>query len=228
MKINILYSPENIKQKVDLAVVIDVFRAFSTECYIFANNAEKILPVESVDNALELKKEHHDYLLMGEDQGEIPESFDYGNSPFEIKDKDFSGKNIIHSTSNGTKGIYKSINAEEIITGSFVNIGAIVRYIKQKAPNTVNLICTGTTSKSVLDEDHLCARYIEAALLDKETWSVKKIVDTLKKEGYADHYFDETVTSHPKEDFDYCLDIDRFDFVLKVVKSDRVYIERVN
>lgn len=40
---------------------------------------------------------------MGERGGIMPEGFDYGNSPTEIEGIDFSGRTIVHTTSNGTK-----------------------------------------------------------------------------------------------------------------------------
>jgi 2-phosphosulfolactate phosphatase len=57
--------------------------------------------------------------------------FDYGNSPSQIENVDFSDKVVIHTTSCGTQGIVNDINADGIITGSFVNASAIVKYIKQ-------------------------------------------------------------------------------------------------
>ena len=63
MKIQILHLVEGAKQARGLAVIIDVFRAFSTACYIMNNGAEKILPVSEVSEAFQLKKKSPDLIL---------------------------------------------------------------------------------------------------------------------------------------------------------------------
>ena len=94
MKIEIIKSLKDADKATGLAVVIDVFRAFTTEAYIFANGASKIIPVLDLDEAYKLKKENPEYILVGERGGIKPEGFDYGNSPTEILNVDFTGKTI--------------------------------------------------------------------------------------------------------------------------------------
>ena len=45
MNIRILQCVEGAKEAEGLTVVIDVFRAFSTACYVMANGAERIIAV---------------------------------------------------------------------------------------------------------------------------------------------------------------------------------------
>ncbi len=66
MRIRILQGVEEAKKAVGTAVVIDVFRAFSLECYLFASGAERILPVGAVETAKQLKEAHPEYTLIGE------------------------------------------------------------------------------------------------------------------------------------------------------------------
>ena len=112
-----------------LSVVIDVFRAFTVEPYLISNGAKKIIPVGDMQIAYDYKNKNNDYILIGERNGIILPGFDYGNSPSQIEYINFSEKTIIHTTSCGTQGIVKSVNAKEIITGSLVNAQAIVKYI---------------------------------------------------------------------------------------------------
>ena len=58
MQIEILHLIEGAKQARGLAVIIDVFRAFSTTCYAVRNGAAKIIPVGDVDLAYRLKEDH--------------------------------------------------------------------------------------------------------------------------------------------------------------------------
>src|SRR5215204_2119164 len=104
MQIEIIKSLKDADKATGLAIVIDVFRAFTTEAYIFANGASKIIPVLDLEEAYKLKKENPEYLLVGERKGIKPEGFDFGNDPSEVVNVDFTGKTIIHTTSNGTKG----------------------------------------------------------------------------------------------------------------------------
>jgi len=95
MHIDILDLIEGAKQARGLTVIIDVFRAFSTACYVVRNGASEIIPVGDVELAYQLKEENSDCVLMGERKGKILPGFDYGNSPTEIEVIDFSGKTII-------------------------------------------------------------------------------------------------------------------------------------
>ena len=53
MQIEILDLIEGAKQARGLAVIIDVFRAFSTACYVVRNGAKEIIPVGNVELAYE-------------------------------------------------------------------------------------------------------------------------------------------------------------------------------
>ncbi len=49
MEIKILHLINGAKQAKGLAVIIDVFRAFSTACYVFGNGAKKIIPIGDIE-----------------------------------------------------------------------------------------------------------------------------------------------------------------------------------
>ena len=98
------------------------------------NGASEIIPVGDVELAYQLKEENSDCVLMGERKGKIQPGFDYGNSPTEIEAIDFSGKTIIQTTSAGTQGFANAKEADELISGSFVNAGAIVHILKRRHP----------------------------------------------------------------------------------------------
>jgi 2-phosphosulfolactate phosphatase len=214
MNIEILDLIEGAKQAQGLTVIIDVFRAFSTACYVVRNGARVIIPVGDVDLAYQLKEEYPDYILMGERQGKILPGFDYGNSPTEILNIDFSGKTVIQTTSAGTQGFANAHNADELITGSFVNGEAIVNYIKKRAPQNVSLVCMGVGAVKPNDEDSLCAKYI-ADRLNHQKIDRKNIYTRLKESKSARKFFDPEITWAPEKDFELCLDIGCCDFILK-------------
>ncbi len=214
MDIKTLHLIEGAKQARGLAVIIDVFRAFSTACYVVRNGAREIIPVGDVELAYELKDGSPDYVLMGERQGKILPGFDYGNSPTEILKVDFSGKTVIQTTSAGTQGFANATGADELIYGSFVNAEANVAYIRKKSPEVVSLVCMGTWAIRQADEDALCAEYISGRLQNK-TFDKQDIRARLKESKPARIFFDPAKDWAPETDFDYCLDIGLCDFVLK-------------
>jgi len=220
MDIEILQLTEGAMKARGLTVVIDVFRAFSTACYIFAAGAEKIIPVEHVEEAFNLKKIFPEVVMLGERLERKVPGFDFGNSPSHIMNQDFSGKTIVMTTSSGTKGIANATGADEIITGSFVNAEAIVRYIRQKNPGVVSLVCMGYEGRYPTQEDTFLAEYVRAKLLKIETDfdAMKEILrtgDGARLLDPANHEWS------PSSDFELCLAPYRFDFILKIEKGEK-------
>ena len=95
-------------------VIIDVFRAFSVAAYAFENGAKEILMLDDLDQARELRNKGVGSYCMGERGGDKPDDFDFGNSPQEIKDMDFSEHTLIQTTSNGTRGLVSAENASKL------------------------------------------------------------------------------------------------------------------
>ncbi|MCQ2482070.1 MAG: 2-phosphosulfolactate phosphatase [Clostridia bacterium] len=162
MDIDIYRYIEGSKEARGLTVIIDVFRAFSLECYLFSWGAEKIYPAGTVDEAQILARRlAEDYpdkkiITIGERQGIPLEGFTYGNSPSQIKVSitEFLENTIaVHTTSAGTQGIVNSINASEIITGSLVNARAVSEYIKRINPDKVSLVAMGNSGIKEAPED---------------------------------------------------------------------------
>lgn len=213
-EIQILHAVEGARHATGLAVIIDVFRAFTVTCYAFAKGAERIISVAKLEVALALRQQNPDFVLMGEREGERLPGFDYGNSPFEIEPVDLRGKTIVHTTTNGTQGASNAHAAAEIITGSFVNAGAIVAYIQAKKPEIVSLVPMGTTFGASAEEDTLCANYLKDLLQGKPT-DFQAIKSYLRQGQSARIFFDPTLAWAPEEDFELCLSLNKFDFILQ-------------
>lgn len=229
MEIKVLHMIEGAKEAKGLSVIIDVFRAFSFECYAMNNNAKKIIPVGQKEIAYRLKEENKEYILAGERKGAMLEGFDYGNSPTHIENVDFTGKTIIHTTSAGTQGIDNAINAEQIITGSLVNAKAIVEYIKKNKFETVSLVCMGLRATNQTEEDNLCAEYIKCLLENKDI-DIEQKMNELQYTSGKKFFDEEKQDIYPKKDFYLCTQANKFDFILKVEKDTTGlnYIKKVN
>lgn len=67
--INILHLIDGAKQAKGLTVIIDVFRAFSLECYLYDIGVKGIRPVGTIEEAFHLKNTIADSILIGERHG---------------------------------------------------------------------------------------------------------------------------------------------------------------
>lgn len=229
MNIKILQLIEGAKQSTGLAVIIDVFRAFTVEAYLVNNGVEKLIPVGDKQIAYDYKEKYKDCILIGERRGIMLEGFDYGNSPTQIEKIDFSGKTVVHTTSSGTQGIANVKNAKEILTGSLVNAKAIAEYIKMQNPEDVSLVCMGNGGESEAREDTLCAEYIKS-LLEGKDLNLNYEIENLKNIA-GKRFFDPKLQDiFPERDFYLAIELNKFNFVLKIEKDDEGmnYIKRID
>lgn len=223
MKIEILQLLEGARNASGLTVVIDVFRAFSTACYMVGKGAGPIYPVGDINRAFELKNSFPEALLVGERNEQPPAGFDFGNSPAHLLKAEIAGRPVIHTTSSGTQGLVNASRADEVITGSFVNAGAIIRYIRSKNPDHLSLVCMGYACQYPTDEDTFCAEYICNELTGRETdWP--SMVHRMRHGSGARFFEENSQKWAPAEDFDLCLDRNRFSFVLKAVDEDGLMV----
>jgi 2-phosphosulfolactate phosphatase len=197
-----------------VAVVIDVFRAFSVAAYAFSRGAATVIPVAEVDYARELKRQHPDWLLIGERHARPLPGFDSGNSPADLEKLDVAGRTIIHTTHAGTQGFTSVPASVETLTGALVNAGAIVRYLQALRPEVVTLVRMGHEARENCDEDDLCAELLRSRLLG-EPMPVSGIREQLRKASSAVKFFDPACDWAPERDFDLCTRVDEFDFVLQ-------------
>jgi len=227
MDIRILQLSEGAEKAEGLTVIIDVFRAFTTACYIIQNKPDHLYPVLELEEAYALHEKYPDSILVGEREEKKPEGFHFGNSPSQVKNYNFQNKTVIHTTTAGTNGINKARNAEDIITGSFVNARAIASYIQQQNPSVLSLVCMGYRAERPTDEDTFCAEYIKSLLLG--TYYPLEEKKELLKEGAGSRFFDpHNQTFSPEEDFHLCTRENQFPFILRARKNDLVELERIN
>lgn len=144
---------EYYKDEFEIVVVIDVLRATSAICAAFHNGIKSIIPVPTVEEALEYQK--RGFLAGAERKGKIVEGFDFGNSPFSYMREDFKDKEIVLTTTNGTKSLHVAKDAEVVVIGSFLNLDALSVWLSKQDKNILCL-CSGWQDKFNL-EDTICA-----------------------------------------------------------------------
>jgi 2-phosphosulfolactate phosphatase len=217
MKIEISEFVEGARKARGLAVIIDVFRAFSVECYAIDSGAVKIIATGEVSDAFELKKQYKQPVMAGERSEKKIEGFDFGNSPTEILKADLRGKILIHTTTAGTYGLISAVKADSIITGSLVNAAAVARYIRANNPEQVSLVAMGYRARKSADEDLLCAEYIKSLIEGKDEDFTERIANLRFTSGKR--FFEpRNIDFSPPSDFFLCTMADKFNFVLRAEK----------
>lgn len=224
MKIQTITNLHTAHQAKGITVVIDVLRAFTTTCYLFANGAKTLISVADLDEAYAIKKSHPSYLLIGERKGIKPADFDWGNSPAEIQTVPFQNKTIIFTTSAGTLGIHKAIHADTTITGAFVNASAVARFIQKRKPDYVTFLCTNDTSQD--NEDIICAQYL-TSLLQGASMDFQKIKQHMASHPSADGFIHHPMTEWSRMDYSLCMSCDTFDFVIQATKKKHIFLHRI-
>jgi 2-phosphosulfolactate phosphatase len=201
-----------------IAVVIDVFRAFSLAAYAVARGAKALIPQADIDAARALKLAKPDWLLVGERHARRLPGFDCGNSPTDLQAFDLTGRTLVHTTHAGTQGLVNAIGADEVITGALVNADAIVRYIRVREPSEVTLVRMGHEARERCEEDDACAQLLEARLTGRP-YDPSGLRERLRHASSAVKFFDPACDWAPEQDFYLCTEVDRFDFVLRLERT---------
>ena len=225
-KVNVLHLIDGAKQAEGLTVIIDVFRAFSLENYLYNMGVELIRPIGSVEEAFKLKETTPNSLLFGERNGIKVEGFDFGNSPSSVNADIVKGKTILHTTSAGTQGVVNAKNATRILAGSLVNARAIAEYIIETQPEVVSLVCMGWNAEELAAEDELCAEYIKSILDGEDLPNMDERVADLQFHG-GEHFFNpDTQEVFPEPDLWMCIKYDRFPYILEIYKDEIGYVTK--
>jgi 2-phosphosulfolactate phosphatase len=192
------------------------FRAFTSAAAALANGALKIVMVRTVKEALELRQAGIGEICMAEVHGRAPDGFDFGNSPFEVSTIDFQGKTIIQRTSAGTQGIVAvAKRAERLYAASLVTAEATVRALLSGSPDRVSLVAMGDNGIKRTDEDELCAIHLRNGLEGRlgDPDAIRRVI---LAGGEVRRFHDPSRPYLHPEDVDIALDIDRYDFAIRV------------
>lgn len=231
MNIEILHLVDGAKAAKGLTVIIDVFRAMTVETFLARNHAARIIPVGDVQVAFAYKKTHPDAVLCGERGGAIIDGFDFGNSPSQLENVDFTGKTVVHTTSAGTQGIANATGASEIIAGCLASAKAVADYIKYTKPEHVSLVCMGLAATRPTEEDTLCAEYIKSLAEGKPLADLEARIERLKQTDGAKFFDPARQHIFPARDFELCTRTNAFPFVLRLTRDENgglAYMQRIN
>ena len=231
-QVNTILSPSLFSQIEDIeskiVVVIDVLRATSTIATILANGANS---VQAVANETEAKAfQAKGYLVGGERGGKTIEGFDFGNSPFHYQTEQVLNKDVILTTTNGTKCIEMASKAKHLIIGSFLNLERVCYFLDEQEEDIV-LFCAGWKDK-VNMEDSLFAgaichelledyKFDDASLIAQSAYSLAQ--HDLYRHLQQSSHFARLSKHGVDKDIEYCCLIDELG-VLPILKDGKLII----
>jgi 2-phosphosulfolactate phosphatase len=155
-----LIPPGSLKGGV--AVVVDVLRATTVMVHALANQCAAVIPCGEIDEARAVA----DGLptgtaILGGERGGLPiPGFDLGNSPDDYTPEVCEGKTLVMTTTNGTRAILASLEAERVYIASFANLKATaeelaVQFLKRDHGHPIHIVCAGTEGFISLEDSLL-------------------------------------------------------------------------
>ena len=226
MEIRISSLLDGAAQATGGVAIIDVFRAFTTAAVAFGNGASHIIMVSTVEEALALRDCGVGDICIGEVSGRIPVGFDFGNSPYEVSGIDFTGKSIVQRTSAGTQGIGAARQAQRLYAASLVTAHATARALLSSPVEQITLVAMGDRAEVRTDEDELCALHLRN-LLEGRTGNANAVRQVILAGGDVLRFHDPERPHLDKRDLEIALDIDRYDFAIRVRAEQGRFVGRI-
>ncbi len=187
-KIHVVTQKEAVEENrlVDCtAVILDVFLATSTICFLLQNNYQPVYAVGDKESALDIKEKiDGPTLLLGEIKGKPIPGFVYPD-PTKLNHAKAEVSAIICST-NGTKAIKKCESAKNVFISSLVNGHCVAESIHlKKDSSSIVLICAGNDNRFSI-EDFVGAGQVIEHLMQKGDYALSDSA-TLARETYINY-----------------------------------------
>jgi 2-phosphosulfolactate phosphatase len=216
-----------------VAVVIDVFRAFTCEPLLYACGAKRIVLEGDIGRCLAWKNGAAPRPVLVGEHNELPiDGFDLTNSPYLILRNGasvFHGRTVVHRTTSGVTGALAALEvAERVYLASYLTARATAEVIRAQRPAVVSIIAMGIRSMAPAPEDERCGDYI-ASLLTGARYDHLAAVAEIVGHETAQKFLRGDKAHLPKEDPVLCLQRDLFAFALEAkVTADGVEAVRVH
>jgi 2-phosphosulfolactate phosphatase len=200
---------DDLADRWDVAVVIDVIRAFTTAPWILRQGASRLFLAPNAEAAVAAQRAEFPDAILVKDGPPDPR-FALQNAPGRIAHEDLASRIVILVTGNGTRGAYAVRGAREVLCASFVNAAATARAMSDR--DKILLVPTEG------DEDQALADYLVHAIGAQGAPPFEPFLERVRSSNAG-------VECHPRgldascpgvhpDDLDRCLEIDAFDFAL--------------
>jgi 2-phosphosulfolactate phosphatase len=148
-----------------IVVAVDILRATTSIVSAIAHGAKSVIPVSSIEKAMELKK--NGFPVAAERDGSILSFADFGNSAFDFQNGEVDGQKLVFSTTNGTIAIKRGAEFGQVVIGAFSNISAIAQWISSRNKNVI-ILCSGWKNTFCLEDTVFAGALIEKLQQYKE------------------------------------------------------------
>jgi 2-phosphosulfolactate phosphatase len=155
-----------------IAVIIDILRATSAIVTAFDHGVERIIPVETLEEARAYKEKG--FMVAAERDGIVRDFADFGNSPFNFSRDRIEGRQIVYSTTNGTQAIHVAGECHQVLIGAYLNFTALCEWLNSQDRDVI-ILCAGWKNKFNL-EDSLFAGALSEKLMS--TGNYRTICDS--------------------------------------------------
>lgn len=197
-------------------VVVDILRAFTTAAYAFAAGAERIVLVDSVEEALTLKNDRPGWLAMGENHGKRVDGFDLTNSPVQVSQADLSGKPIVMRTTAGTRGVVACANADRVWAGALVTASATAAAVRNSGLGDPHYVVTGSwPGRSLAGNDDWWTSLLIDRVREGKPALKTETEEAIRSSTEADFTLGLGEGNADPEDVEYALKTDLFSFALE-------------
>lgn len=150
-----------------IAVVVDVLRATTVMVQALASGCEAVIPCGEIDEARAVAESlPAGTAILGGERGGLPiAGFDLGNSPGDYTREVCEGKTLVMTTTNGTRAILASREAQRVYIAAFSNAKAtidevVVQFLKKDHGHSVHIVCAGTEGFVSLEDSLLAGRLV--------------------------------------------------------------------
>jgi 2-phosphosulfolactate phosphatase len=171
LQLTVHFSPADVAavsvQDGDICIVIDLIRATTSLTLLFEQGAHRVYIADGLEQAQSAKQHFPERLLCGERHAKPLPGFDYGNSPAQFASLDFTGRDLVMTTTNGTRAFFACPSASIRLAGCFYNARAVTTHalrIARERESNLHLVCAAEFGYFALD-DATCAGYLAAELL---------------------------------------------------------------
>jgi len=200
-------------------VVVDVLRASSCITAGIGSGVRSITPVATLEECRGLQEQG--YVGAAERGGRQADGFDIGNSPFSFMASKLKDRKIAMTTTNGTLAITKSKSSEQVLVGSFLNLGYLANYLRER-PRDIVILCAGWKGRFSLEDTLFAGGLVEelGAFYDYEDDSAMA-AEHLYQGAQGDLFSYLSGSSHFNrlkrlnlvKDIEYCLTLDQFEVI---------------
>lgn len=170
MQLHIYFTPADLRAikatADDIYIVIDLIRATTSITAILERGAAGVFVADTLEQAQQTVEKHPSRLLCGERNGLPLAGFAYGNSPAQFAQLDLTGRELILTTTNGSRAFYACPEQSIRLAGCFYNGLAVATHaleLAQQRNGNIAIVCAAESNYFALD-DATCAGYLASEI----------------------------------------------------------------